>query len=282
MSLIRIAICSTFLFSINSFALLKDYDYYPASLIESIESGELNSSEVKEELFKVLSYIHIKTDNKDLLTEKCQKDQICYSQVRTISYKEARIELFGNLHLKRDYRGSYTVKDLYCEKDYGENQGIGPGKIPSASVMNCEHTWPQSKFNPNLSKSLQKTDLHHLYPVNNRANSSRSNNIFAEVNGRAINNNCTASSRGNAIGTNITAFEPPTNHKGNVARAMFYFSVRFKMPIGELQENYLRNWNQEDPVDEEERVRNQKIYEFQNNRNPFIDQPDLINTIHDF
>lgn len=279
MNLIKIVFCSTLFFSTNSFALLKDFDYYPASLVESIENDELSSTEIKDELFKVLSYYHVKTDDKDVITKKCQKDQTCYTQVKNISYKEARIELFGNLHLKVNQNGKYTVKDLYCENDYGKAQGIGPGKIPSASFMNCEHTWPQSKFNPSMNKSLQKTDLHHLYPVNNRANSSRSNHIFAEVNGRSINNNCTASSRGNAIGTNITAFEPPTNHKGNVARAMFYFSVRFKMPIGELQETYLRNWSQEDPVDEEERIRNQKIFEFQNNRNPFIDQPDLINDI---
>ncbi len=275
-------ICSIFFSNLVSFAALKDYDYYPSSLIEKIESEKLNSDQIKDELFKVLSYFHIKTNSKDLIIEKCQKNQKCYSQKRTVSYKEARIELFGNLHLKKDSRGQYFVKDLYCENNYGKAQGIGPGKIPSSSFMNCEHTWPQSKFNPNLSKSLQKTDLHHLYPVNNRANSSRSNHPFAEVDGRVVNNDCTASMRGTAIGTGVASFEPPTNHKGNVARAIFYFSVRFKMPIDSIQEKYLRIWNEEDPVDEEERTRNQAIFEFQNNRNPFIDEPDLINAIHDF
>ncbi|CBW26196.1 putative endonuclease [Halobacteriovorax marinus SJ] len=261
---------------------MKDFNYYPSKLIQQIESNSLSSDQLKEELFKVMSYYHIRTEDKDLITSKCLKNQKCYSQKRSISYKAARIELFGNLHLEKDYRGRHFVKDLYCENNYGSNYGVGPGKIPSSSVMNCEHTWPQSKFNPSMSKSLQKTDLHHLYPVNNRANSSRGNHMFAEVNGRVINENCDSSLRGNAIGTSLTAFEPPASHKGNVARAMFYFSVRFKLPIDEIQERYLRNWNQEDPVDNEERERNQKIFEYQNNRNPFIDQPDLISTINDF
>ena len=282
MNLKSLLFCSTFLFSLTSFASLKDHDYYPSSLIKKIENDKLNSEQIKDELFKVLSYIHVKTDRRDLITEKCQKDQKCYSQKRTVSYKEARIELFGNLHLEKDSRGNNFVKDLYCENNYGRNHGVGPGRIPSARYINCEHTWPQSKFNPNMSKTLQKTDLHHLYPVNNRANSSRGNHPFAEVNGRAVNSDCTASLRGTAIGTNTTSFEPPSSHKGNVARAIFYFSVRFKMPISAEQEKYLRNWNQEDPVDQEERVRNQEIFEFQNNRNPFIDEPELINAIYDF
>lgn len=268
------------LVSINSWSALEDFNYYPQSIVDSIR--ERDHEELKVKLFAILSKYHQETQNRDIVKTKCSNKAKCYSQVQGISYKQARIELFGNLHLKKSEAGKYTVKDLYCEKTYSSDMGVGPGKIPSSRVINCEHSWPQSRFNPQMSKSLQKTDLHHLYPVSNRANSSRSNHIFAEVNGSPINENCTSSKRGMAYGSSITAFEPPTTHKGNVARALFYFSVRFKIQIDPLEERYLRQWHEEDPVDNDERVRNQKIFEFQKNRNPFIDEPSLVNHIYDF
>jgi deoxyribonuclease-1 len=268
------------LLSSNSWSTLEDFDYYPDSIIDLSSSKESTDKEIKSELFKVLSLYHKKTKSRDQILESCNEK--CFIQKKGISYKTARIELFGNLHIKKSSSGRYTVKDLYCEKEYGEANGVGPGKIPSGSVINCEHTWPQSRFNPLMSKSLQKTDLHHLYPVSNRANSSRSNHIFAEVNGTYINSQCKSSKRGMAYGSSITAFEPPTHHKGNVARALFYFSVRYKIQIDPLEERYLRNWHVEDPVDQEEKIRNQKIFEFQKNRNPFIDAPELVDNISDF
>ena len=35
-------------------------------------------------------------------------------------------------------------------------------------------------------------------------------------------------------------FEPPAEHKGNVARAIFYFSVRYKMKVTPTQEAFLK------------------------------------------
>lgn len=264
----------------KSWSALEDHNYYPQTLIDSLVDGD--DSSIKQELYDVLSQYHQKTTRRDIIKRNCSSKSNCYIQTKGISYKAARIELFGNLHLKKDNSGKHFVKDLYCEKSYGPDNGVGVGKIPSGKVINCEHTWPQSRFNPQMSKSLQKTDLHHLYPVSNRANSSRSNHIFAEVNGTAINENCTASQRGMAYGSSITAFEPPRSHKGNVARALFYFSVRFKIQIDPLEERYLRQWHVEDPVDQDEKDRNNKIFAFQKNRNPFIDEPSLVNRVYDF
>ncbi|WP_164848263.1 endonuclease I family protein [Halobacteriovorax sp. HLS] len=268
------------LVSLNSWSALEDYTYYPKSIIDTLRSND--HSEIKEELYTILSSYHQKTSKRDIIKSDCTDSSNCYIQKKGISYKQARIELFGNLHIERSPLGRYRVKDLYCEKYYGKENGVKPGSIPNSRVMNCEHTWPQSRFNPQMSKLLQKTDLHHLYPVSSRANSSRSNHIFAEVNGNAVNDNCKSSKRGMAYGSSITAFEPPANHKGNVARALFYFSVRFKIQIDPLEERYLRQWHQEDPVDQEEIDRNDKIFAFQKNRNPFIDEPLLVTYINDF
>ena len=71
-------------------------------------------------------------------------------------------------------------------------------------------------------------------------------------------------------------------HKGNVARALFYFSVRYKMPINADEEEVLRRWHALDPVDADEIQRNEIVFETQRNRNPFIDMPELANYIKNF
>ena len=99
-----------------------------------------------------------------------------------------------------------------------------------------------------------------------------------------MSSDCSASKSGssNDGGGSDDYFEPPTEHKGNVARALFYFSVRYKISIPPNQENYLKRWNDLDPVDDAERLRNEQVYEAQQNRNPFIDFPQLANYIEKF
>lgn len=42
----------------------------------------------------------------------------------------------------------------------------------------------------------------------------------------------------------------------------------------------LLEWNEEDPVDAFEEQRNSRVYEYQGNRNPFIDFPDLAQRLY--
>tara|TARA_R110000803_G_scaffold187128_7_gene249522 strand:+ start:5757 stop:6416 length:660 start_codon:yes stop_codon:yes gene_type:complete len=192
-----------------------------------------------------------------------------------VTYRQAREHLYKIS--RRKGREGYYIKDVYCNKRVPFIKGI-----PSPSVMNTEHTWPQSKFSKNYPAIKQKNDLHHLYPVDSRANSSRSNHMFAEVLGGVANDNCYASKKGYALGTHQTAFEPPEEHKGNVARAMFYFSKKYNMRIGRVQEEYLREWHKSDPVDFTEERRNGLIEKFQGNRNQFIDDEGLVDLVEDF
>jgi hypothetical protein len=115
------------------------------------------------------------------------------------------------------------------------------------------------------------SDAHHLRAEDGPENSSRNNrNYGVDYNG-------------------------PTNSKGSwhgdVARALFYMAVRYnglqvvngnvsekpKGFIGDLATLLL--WNQSDPADDFEMNRNNIIYNWQQNRNPFIDHPDLANYI---
>jgi len=201
---------------------------------------------------------------------------------KPLKYEEAKRELFGNLHLKEDSQGFY-LEDLYCKKIY--RKGMGPGALPNQDVLNCEHTWPQSKFTSRFPEKTQKADLHHLFPTDSRANSTRGNHDFAEVKtNENLKPGCESSQSGESINDkgDHNFFEPPADHKGNVARALFYFSVRYKIEIDLSQETFLRKWHAEDPVDAEEMARNDAIEKLQGNRNPFIDNPEYVNAVSNF
>jgi endonuclease I len=199
---------------------------------------------------------------------------------KALGYNPAKRALFGKLHLEKNNQG-YYVRDLYCEINY--TNGVGPGSMPDQNQLNCEHTWPQSKFTKSFPTELQKSDLHHLFPTDSKANSTRGNFEFADVTENQNLHNCQASKSGpSVVSGGRTYFEPPTTHKGNVARALFYFSVRYKMPISEAQEEFLRRWNDIDPVDDAEKLRNDEIEKLQGNRNPFIDNSSLVDQIQDF
>lgn len=202
---------------------------------------------------------------------------------RGLGYKKrAKKELFGNLHLETDGQG-YFVRDVYC--DFIVRTNVGPNRLPKNNEMNTEHTWPQSK---GARSEPARGDLHHLFPTDSSANSARSNHPFGEVDGERATSNCPLSQKGRIINpktgkaSTTYGFEPPKEHRGNVARAMFYVSAKYGYRLEPLEEYYLRKWHLDDPVDRNELERNEGIQEVQGNRNPFIDFPELVSRIEDF
>lgn len=206
---------------------------------------------------------------------------------RPLGYtKSMKKILFGTVYLEQDQNGEY-IEDVYCEfiiRD-GEGTRIGRNIIPKNEIMNVEHTWPQSL---GAKREPLRGDMHHLFPTDSRANSTRGNHPFAEVRGKDARPNCEIAQAGDAIDpdngrtTRTHAFAPPIKHRGNVARAMFYMATKYGMHISELEESYLRKWHQEDPVDAMELKRNGLIEDAQGNRNPFIDFPETVSRISDF
>jgi hypothetical protein len=98
------------------------------------------------------------------------------------------------------------------------------------------------------------------------------------------------STRGNlpfaqGSGTNKTVtggYYPGDADKGDIARILLYMNVRWNLiintsSVGDL--NMLLRWHMEDPVDDFERNRNNILYGYQENRNPFIDHPELVERI---
>ncbi len=257
--------------------------YYGEKFYRDLSSG-ISNSDLKNNIRLVLKSYHRKLNgNFDQILNECS-GQGCYSQ-GSLGYDGARVFLLGNYYLVEMNDGSYGVRDVYCDNEKTKadfpGKGPAPGTIPDNNVINVEHTWPQSKFSGKHNKGLQKADLHHLFPTDSKANSIRGNFQFGEVVRDSKPVSCGASRFGTSS-DGRQVFEPPANHRGNVARALFYFSLRYDMPITPNEEATLKKWDKEDPIDEDEVRRNEVIFEAQANRNPFIDFPYLSDLINDF
>ena len=232
----------------------------------------------KELLYKILSETHTIVSNQpDVIGPSCQGQ--CY-QHTSVGYDGARKIMFGETFIEKDSSGNF-VKDVYCGKKF-YFRDVNDVSNMHAEV-NIEHTWPQSKFSPNFEKNMQKSDMHHLFPTDSLANNRRANHDFGEVvdaHNELNVQNCLASKLGDISGHFL--FTPPPVHKGNVARSLFYFATRYRMPIEKAAEMILRRWHSLDPVDDTERVRHEIVAKYEKVRNPFVDYPQLVEKVADF
>lgn len=142
--------------------------------------------------------------------------------------------------------------------------------------LNTEHTWPQSK---GAKKFPAQGDMHHLYATSKESNSVRENFPFCHV----VQSYWEKQGSYQGFNSDLEdCFEPCDSHKGNVARAMFYFAIRYKKGLSSSQEKLFRKWNKLDPVDQSEIIRNDRIENIQGNRNPFIDDETIVDQISTF
>ena len=154
---------------------------------------------------------------------------------------------------------------------------------------NREHVWAKSRGDFGISRPMG-TDVHNLRASNINVNSTRSNYSFDDC----TSNSC-EQTYGNSYSSSALVFEPRDEDKGDVARIIFYMVVRYEGDSGEedleMTESILSvssksprhgvrstllEWHELDPVDDFERNRNDVIYSYQDNRNPFIDHPELV------
>lgn len=259
--------------------------YYGVNFESSISTATTDK-DLKDILQKILKSSHVKTNDADEIVTSCTGKSGCTQQI-VYGYDRARKFLFGNFYLVPLQPSGYGIKEMYCDRiyygtDFKGSAQPGLNVVPSATIINVEHTWPQSKFSGRYPKEMQKSDLHHLFPTDSTMNSLRGNNIFGEVDREDKRPKCTTSKYGTGTAGGVKIFEPPDNHKGHVARALFYFSVRYEMAMSPQEEVIMKKWNREHPVDEEEMARNDVIQKIQMNRNPFIDYPELADRINDF
>ena len=261
-----------------------EHPYYGEEFYKTLQT-DVSSQEILQQLKVILRSGHIpKKGSYDQIVANCSTQKNCYEH-QVLGYKKARQILMGDMYLVGDKNG-YGVEEVYCSTVYEESrfkgQKPGPGLIPDHAILNCEHTWPQSRFNGKLNKEMQLSDLQHLYPTDSRMNSIRSNFKLGEVQGNSSKVPCVVSKFGQGQFSKTKVFEPPKEHKGNAARSLLYFSVRYDLPIDAVEESFLRKWHEEDPVDADEIRRHEKIFTHQKNRNPFIDHPELVDKIANF
>jgi endonuclease I len=165
--------------------------------------------------------------------------------------------------------------------------------------MNVEHIFPQSMFVNDPRKQLMKTDLHNLYLCNAKLNTFRQNfkyigndnhllnsaydnsNIILNMKGEYVSDNhdiFTNQGYLMMINRNRKTFIPSNYSRGKIARSLAYFAVKYDY-IEELKNiidiRDLIKWNVEDPVMNDEYLKNIITYKYQNNLNPFILEQDL-------
>ena len=163
---------------------------------------------------------------------------------------------------------------------------------------NREHSFPQSWFN---ESSPMKADLFHIYPTDGKVNGMRSNYPYGIVSSPTY-----TSSNGSKLGAcsfsgyTSTVFEPIDVYKGDIARTYFYMATRYENLIANWVNNgtasqilagnsfpayktwvinLMIQWNNQDPVSQKEINRNNAIYAYQHNRNPYIDHPEYVNLV---
>ncbi|MDL2292939.1 endonuclease, partial [Acholeplasma sp. OttesenSCG-928-E16] len=174
------------------------------------------------------------------------------------------------------------------DKLWGIYNSLLLSNVWNGDTMNREHVWPCARLGtsrPNNSTKAISSDLHNLRIIQPSINSKRSDLYFVDSKGDA------------RIISEGASFYPGDEHKGDVARILFYMATMYSsltlvnekdIPnkqaytpenayMGDLAA--LLKWHVEDPVDEFEIQRNNVLFQHQKNRNPYIDYPELVDMI---
>jgi endonuclease I len=214
-----------------------------------------------------------------------------------------------------NYENDGTILDFYSENP-ADNDGNPATPTPNndpynfthgnnqcgnqsaeGDCYNREHLVPQSSFG---SAYPMYSDINCVVPTDGRVNNFRGSLPFGNV-ATANWTSMNGSKRGSSamVGYSGDVFEPIDEFKGDIARALLYFATRYEDTVDGYTSfdmfngtndqvffpwaiDVLLDWsNNVDPVDQRERDRNEAVYKFQGNANPFVDHPEYANMIWD-
>jgi endonuclease I len=213
-----------------------------------------------------------------------------------------------NAFYSTDKKSNGKVWDMYSdvpggtppyEYSFGGDQcGSGGGGF-EGDCYSREHSFPRSWFN---DLSPMNTDLFHIFPTDQYVNNIHSNYPYADV-GTATFTSLNGTRKGisSTVGYSGIVFEPIDAYKGDFARAYFYMATRYANIIATWYANdpqadavldgtsypafeswYLNllvSWHIQDPVSAKEIARNDSVFTFQHNRNPYIDHPEYVDSV---
>lgn len=199
------------------------------------------------------------------------------------------------------YENDGSILDMYSENPAGSdpynythgNNQCG-NQTTEGDCYNREHLVPQSSFGSNFP---MQSDIHHVIPTDGRVNNFRGSLAFGNVataNWTSLN----GSKRGSSAmaGYSGTVFEPIDEFKGDIARALLYFAVRYQNTVDGYTSFVMFNgtedqvffdwgvtvlleWHAADPVSQHEIDRNTAAYDYQGNANPFVSHPEYATMI---
>ncbi len=210
------------------------------------------------------------------------------------------ISAMVNNYLGRDTTGGKKVVNcVYSGASYVYDEPFTwwTGQSNNPGTLTREHTFAQSWMPTNTGgtwpngsngREYQEfNDIHNLFPADQvTANGKRSNNPFGVV----FTPTYTAPTGQGKLGADSlgkTVYEPRNEHKGDLARALFYMlisyngvsSVQWRLPASQ-DIAVLLKWHQQDPPSALEIARHEHIFTYQKNRNPFIDHPEWADRIN--
>lgn len=172
-------------------------------------------------------------------------------------------------------------QDFYYRDGTGNYSRYENGNGTHNNSWNREHVYPKSLFTLDLDYDDEAyTDIHNLKAAKRRDNAERGVRVFGFKDDSVLN--------GYGV-TRTGAYYPGDKFIGDVARIIMYSQIRYPnitkaenvgegFLINDIPEIFLL-WNELDPPDKFEINRNEIIYGFQGNRNPFVDNPYLATKI---
>ena len=185
------------------------------------------------------------------------------------------------------------VWDMYSDNTYYFRNGTS-----GVSGMHKEHSLPKSWWGgyDETQGYAGYTDINHLYPANGDANMAKSNYPLGEVSRANFDNGVTrvGTPKTGQGGGCSSVFEPDDRYKGDFARTYFYMACAYQnytwrytymltnnswKTLNDWSIELLCRWARNDAVSDKEVDRNEAVQHSQNNRNPFIDIPQLFEYI---
>ncbi|MBR1652096.1 MAG: endonuclease [Alloprevotella sp.] len=202
----------------------------------------------------------------------------------TLSY-----DYLFTVYAESDIRADGKIWDMYSDMT---NFAVGDHSSYHAEgdCYNREHSVPQSWFN---KAAPMRTDAFHVIPTDGYVNNRRSNYPYGETTRPTYTSHGSFSKVGpcSLSGYSGTVFEPNDMYKGDIARIYFYMVTCYEDKVtgwssaafgsskytgmSDWTMQMMRQWAEDDPVSQKEIDRNNAVYKFQKNRNPFVDFPGL-------